>query len=356
MALFGCALAAPPADGNCGVPAIAPSEGNRMEDGRIVGGKEATPYSWPWQIQIRYNNGHFCGGSLLSTNWVLSAAHCFRGYPVSSFSFRGGRHTKTGTSEPYEQTSAAAAVVIHESYSTSTLNNDVAVIRLSTPFTFTRQVSAVCLPTQTTELNSGELVHITGWGAVENTCCSTVLKQVQVPIISRSRCNQADYYNGAITNNMICAGLDQGGLDSCQGDSGGPLVIKKNNKWEQFGIVSWGSGCADPKKPGVYSNVLTLEAWIRSKVTQVEREEAEVSAKFRPAPFGAAFREVARDMVEKGEMSKEDLPLNGEWLDEVAPKIKPVPYGAAFREAARDLVEKGEMTKEDLPANGVWLD
>ena len=71
LALFGCALAAPPADGNCGVPAIAPSEGNRMEDGRIVGGKEAVAHSWPWQIQIRYNGGHFCGGSLLSTSTYI---------------------------------------------------------------------------------------------------------------------------------------------------------------------------------------------------------------------------------------------------------------------------------------------
>jgi secreted trypsin-like serine protease len=313
-ALFACAFAEPPADASCGSPAIAPSEGNTFKDGRIVGGKEAVKYSWPWQVQVRNSGSHYCGASLLSSNWILSAAHCFRGVSPSSFSFRLGRHTKSGTNEPYEQTVTAATVVIHESYSPLTTNNDVAVIRVTPNVKYTEQVSPVCLPTRSSELAEGTQVHITGWGATEGTCCTTVLKQVQVPIIGRTKCNQVDYYNGRITTAMICAGLDQGGLDSCQGDSGGPLVAKVNGKWEQYGIVSWGSGCADAKKPGVYSNVHYLEAWIRSKVTQVEREEQETAAKFRPAPFGAAFREVARDMVLKGEMDVSDLPMNGEWL------------------------------------------
>jgi len=315
IALVGSALAAAPDDANCGKTPVAPSQGNRMEEGRIVGGKEATPYSWPWQVQIRYNGGHFCGASLLSRDWILSAAHCFQGYSASSFSFRFGRHTKTGTSEPYEQIASASQVIMHESYSSSTLNNDVAVIRITPTVTYSTAVQPVCLPAQSTELAEGENVHITGWGSVQGTCCSTVLKQVMVPIIGRTKCNTAAYYGGSITTGMICAGLEAGGRDSCQGDSGGPLVAHKNNKWEQFGVVSWGSGCAGAFKPGVYSNVIHYKSWIRSKVVQVEREESEVSGKFRPVPYGAAFREKARELVMNGEMQKSDLPLNGEWLE-----------------------------------------
>jgi len=314
VALVDSVFALPPDDAGCGIPAIAPSTGNLYSEGRIVGGKEAVPNSWPWQVQIRYNGGMFCGASMLSRDWILSAAHCFRGYTPSGFSFRFGRHTKTGN-DAYEQIATAATVVIHESYSTITLNNDVAVIRVTPTVTRTNQVSAVCLPTQTTELAQGELVHVTGWGDTEGTCCTTVLKQVEVPIIGRTKCNQADFYNGGITTGMICAGLDAGGRDSCQGDSGGPLVIKKGTKWEQFGVVSWGSGCADAKKPGVYSNVVFYENWIRSKVTMVEREEQMMQGKFRPAPYGAAFREAAREQVRNGELQKSDLPMNGEWLE-----------------------------------------
>ena len=157
------------------------------------------------------------------------------------------------------------------------------------------------LPAQTNELGAGENVHVTGWGEVSGSCCSSVLKQAMVPVVSRSRCNQADYYGGTVTANMLCAGLDQGGIDSCQGDSGGPLVIEKDAKWQQFGVVSWGAGCAQPKKPGVYTNVVNYLSWIRAKVTLVEREQQLVAARFRPALSGAAFRGTPRRLLARGE-------------------------------------------------------
>jgi secreted trypsin-like serine protease len=317
IALFGSAFAIPPNDDTCGMPAIAPAPGNSFKDGRIVGGKEAKPNSWPWQVQIRYNGGHYCGASLLSNDWIITAAHCLRGNSPSGFSFRLGRHSKTGT-EASEQIASAATVIIHEAYSPLTINNDVGVIRITPTLTSTPQVSAVCLPKALTELPDDHNVHVTGWGATEGTCCATVLKQVMVPIVNRDKCNQADYYNGAIRPGMICAGLDAGGLDSCQGDSGGPLVSQVpagSGPWQLFGIVSWGSGCADPKKPGVYTNVVYYDAWIRSKVAALEREIQEVAGKFRPAPRGAAFREASREMVRNGEVQKSDLPMNGEWLE-----------------------------------------
>lgn len=316
LALFGCSVVSALDNVNCGTPAIKPSLGNTFED-RIVGGKEVVKYSWPWQVQIRYNGGHFCGASLLNNEWIVSAAHCFKGYSASSYSFRFGRHTKSGTSEPYEQVATAKNIYIHESYNSRTLVNDIAVIRISPSVSFTNQVSPICLPSDDNELAGGTPVHVTGWGNVETTCCKDVLKQVEVPIIDRNICNQRDYYNGDIEESMICAGVDVGGLDSCQGDSGGPLVAqsKDHGKWELYGVVSWGYGCADPMKPGVYSNVQNLKDWVLGKVEQIEKEEEQlVGKKFRPMPYGSAFREQASELAKIGEVEVSDLPFQGQWL------------------------------------------
>lgn len=317
VALFGCVFALPP-DPNCGNPVIPPDLGNTLLNGRIVGGKEVVQNSWPWQIQLLYNGGHYCGGSLVSADTFVTAAHCvFRTSPTV-FSCRAGHHAKNGVNQPFMQTSAVSQIVIHESYNPVTINNDVAIVRLSSPFTRTAQVSPVCLPPNTNEIATNTLVHVTGWGAVENTCCATVLKQVEVPIIDRPTCNLPASYGGSVTAAMICAGFMAGGYDSCQGDSGGPLVAPNagnGGAWTLQGIVSWGSGCADRNKPGVYTNVPYLRQWILNQVTLLDREEALVNQKFRPIPFGAAFRELTRDLVEKGEIRKSDLPMGGEWME-----------------------------------------
>lgn len=298
--------AAPP-DSNCGVPAIAPNT-------KIVGGAQAKPNSWPWQIQITYYGQHFCGASIISSDWILSAAHCFKGFDASGFKFRAGRHYKDG-SDPYEQSSAARNIINHESYNDYTMTNDVAVIRLSTPLRFTNQVKAVCLPSRTSSLPANTKVYVTGWGKLwDGGPESSTLQQVSVPIIDRTTCNSASYYYNSIYAGMICAGVAAGGKDACQADSGGPLVTQINGRWEQYGVVSWGHGCAAPYKPGVYTDVVYYNSWIRSKVTQIEREEEQVDDKFKPVPFGIAFREHAKKMVEAGEIDGADLPNAAAWL------------------------------------------
>jgi len=98
---------------------------------------------------------------------------------------------------------------------------------------------------------------------VSDTGDDTVLRQVVVPIITRAECNR--YLNDRVNNHMLCAGYEAGGKDSCQGDSGGPLVCYTNDHWWLQGIVSWGVGCADPRKPGVYVDVKEYVQWIHSK-------------------------------------------------------------------------------------------
>uniref|UniRef100_A0A8C9FC79 Transmembrane serine protease 5 n=1 Tax=Pavo cristatus TaxID=9049 RepID=A0A8C9FC79_PAVCR len=81
------------------------------------------------------------------------------------------------------------------------------------------------------------------------------LKEALVPLISTQRCNSSCMYAGELTARMLCAGYPQGKIDACQGDSGGPLVCQDELAWRLVGIVSWGRGCAQPNRPGVYTNV-----------------------------------------------------------------------------------------------------
>jgi len=275
---------------NCGTPAIPP----KLTGNKIVSNTEATKHSWPWQVQLRYNGGHYCGGSVIANGYVLSAAHCVFRKTVSQFSFRAGRHTRTGLNEPNEQTSAATQIIVHENYSPITINNDITLIRLATPYRFNDYVSPSCLAD--TEPAAGTDVWVSGWGNVQGTCCDGDLKQAKLPIISRATCQSlwSAVNNIPITEGMLCAGNANGYPSACNGDSGGPLVAQTDaNKFVQVGIVSWGSnGCKEPNQPNVYANVARYRSWIVSKINQIEKEEALLSGKFHPR-LGAAFRAVA---------------------------------------------------------------
>lgn len=302
FAVASAAWAALPTGNNCGIPSVTPNTG------RIVGGEEARPYSWPWQVQVRYYNSHSCGASLISEDFILCAAHCFQGTSDRGYSFRVGRYSTSGSNEPYEQSASVKRVFNHESYNPSTTLNDIAIIQVTPPFKFNEYVKPVCLPSRTTTLDNGATVYVSGWGTLSSGGkLPKNLMQVKLPIIDRTTCNGRSYYNGAIKPGMICAGFAAGGKDSCQGDSGGPMVAKIGNRWEQYGVVSWGAGCASPNRPGVYSDTVYFDTWIRQKVAQVEREEAEVANKFKPIPFGAAFRELAKDLVEADEIDDADM-------------------------------------------------
>lgn len=150
-------------------------------------------------------------------------------------------------------------ITIHENYSGVTINFDFALLKLAQNIVATTKVGSINLANN--EPQSGETSFVTGWGALREGGSSPVqLQGVKVPVISRVDCNKA--YNGAVTNQMICAGTEKGGKDSCQGDSGGPLVVNK----KLAGVVSWGNGCARKGIPGVYSNVAHAKPWIEKNM------------------------------------------------------------------------------------------
>ncbi|XP_041758553.1 trypsin-3 [Coregonus clupeaformis] len=239
LALFAVAFAAPIED----------------EDDKIVGGYECRKNSAPYQVSLQ-SGYHFCGGSLISSTWVVSAAHCYK----SRIQVRLGEHN-IAINEGTEQFIDSVKVIMHPSYNSRNLDNDIMLIKLSKPASLNSYVSTVALPSSCA--SSGTRCLVSGWGNLSGSSSNypDTLRCLDLPILSSSSCNSA--YPGQITSNMFCAGFMEGGKDSCQGDSGGPVVC--NGQLQ--GVVSWGYGCAQRNKPGVYTKVCNYKSWISSTMS-----------------------------------------------------------------------------------------
>jgi len=248
----------------CGTTPIMPNlDGSKHPkniNNEIVGGTVATPYSWPWQV-VWCTGGGFdtrcrleCGGTVIGTNWVMTAGHCVYGQTnrPQNFRIKAGVFDERSVNETTEQFVGVKTIYLHPGYRPNPVPQwDVALIELTTPLTFTDQVQPVCLPMTSDAMVEPNSVWVTGWGTTsEGGNISPTLRQVSVPIVSDTTCAR-QYGNDFKPETMFCAG--RSGKDSCQGDSGGPLVYQKDGSWYQYGIVSWGEGCAEANYAGVYS-------------------------------------------------------------------------------------------------------
>uniref|UniRef100_T1J631 Peptidase S1 domain-containing protein n=1 Tax=Strigamia maritima TaxID=126957 RepID=T1J631_STRMM len=229
---------------------------------RVVGGVTTEIHEYPWQAGISTHNGYlFCGGTLINNRYVITAAHCTRGRSASSLLVVLGEHDTSTDAEAKSVKVGVAAIIRHPSYDTLTNNNDIALLRLNKEIKFDYRMKPPCFTRPGFQYPGQEAV-ITGWGAVKQGGKVTgTLQEVSLPILPLDKCRQA-YGNHLVSENMLCAGLPQGGRDSCQGDSGGPMVWEHKNRWHLIGIVSWGYGCARPHTPGVYTRVDKYLKWI----------------------------------------------------------------------------------------------
>ncbi|XP_047464925.1 serine protease 27-like [Mugil cephalus] len=249
-----------------------------LMENRIVGGVDASQGAWPWQVDIQTSVGHICGGSIITENWVLSAAHCFPNpSDLSPYIIYVGRYQLNGFNR-YETLHHARQVVIAPGYEDPHNGKDLALVELSSPITWSDHASPICLPTASTLFPSNMFCYVTGWGNIrEDVPLQGIgtLQEVQVPIISQSSCQDMYQTDPAeqvdILSDMICAGYQEGGKDSCQGDSGGPLVCQMvNGTWVQAGVVSFGLGCAKQNKPGVYTRLTSYSSFIRSTIPEIQ--------------------------------------------------------------------------------------
>uniref|UniRef100_A0A8C4HAM2 Coagulation factor VII n=2 Tax=Dicentrarchus labrax TaxID=13489 RepID=A0A8C4HAM2_DICLA len=255
----------------CGMVPILEGENkaNQLDPrARIVGGTECPKGECPWQVLLVYKGKGFCGGVIYKPTWILTASHCLEDTDAQFLKVVAGEHN-TVVNEGTEQLIEVAEIIMHENYETRTANNDIALLRLASPITYTTYAVPACLPTRPLaerELWAVSLHTVSGWGRrSENGPTSHLLRRLKVPRIRTQQCVAES--GVVLTENMFCAGYIEGQQDSCKGDSGGPLVTEYKGTVFLLGIVSWGKGCARPGNYGIYTRVSNYLEWIHNRTT-----------------------------------------------------------------------------------------
>ncbi|XP_008577657.1 PREDICTED: serine protease 56 [Galeopterus variegatus] len=256
----------PPESGPCGERRPGTTNVTRAH-GRIVGGSAAPPGAWPWLVRLQLGGQPLCGGVLVAASWVLTAAHCFAGAQnelLWTVTLAEGLQGDQAEEVPVNR------ILPHPKFDPRTFHNDLALVQLWTPVSPAGPARPVCLPQGPREPPAGTACAIAGWGALfEDGPEAEAVREARVPLLSDDTCQRA-LGPGLHPSTMLCAGYLAGGIDSCQGDSGGPLTCSESGPRPRevlFGVTSWGDGCGEPGKPGVYTRVAVFKDWLREQMS-----------------------------------------------------------------------------------------
>ncbi|CAL1685716.1 unnamed protein product [Lasius platythorax] len=235
---------------------------------QVVGGSEAPENEYPFIVSLQQYGSHFCAGSIVDSQWVVTAAHCI--LAVSSFDVKAGKHNIQIT-EDTEQTAEIAQTFTHEQYQGGVGPYDVGLIKLKTPFKLTKEVQAIELPEPESD-PVGDATLI-GWGSTSESWMPDMpdqLQHVDLHYVDRATCHKAvEDLTGSspVHETNVCTGPLTGGISACSGDSGGPLVSFNGQKPVLNGIVSWGIiPCGTRGAPSVYTRVSSFNTWLQEKM------------------------------------------------------------------------------------------
>ncbi|RZC43166.1 trypsin-1 [Asbolus verrucosus] len=267
------------ADVGCGFKSVT-------RGGKIVGGTTADKGEFPWMVSITRRGGHFCGGTLISNKFVLTAGHCLctgigaDTVKPSSIKVTMAQYDLTNKSSDAFQM-PLKSITIHPEYACGKVKNDIAILELESTLQWSDYVLPACLVASSEEDDyttvDNDLATVAGWGWTNEDSSiggrAKVLQKANVHIIGLEKCRQWYKSQGKktkIQNTQICAGHEQGGVDACWADSGGPLMTTTGavNQLMVVGIVSTGIGCARPFLPGLYTRVSEYIPWIRGIVNK----------------------------------------------------------------------------------------
>ncbi|MBM3669001.1 MAG: trypsin-like serine protease [Actinobacteria bacterium] len=273
---------------------------------RVVGGAPVPITSAPWQVALFIGNNSFCGGSLIASTWVLTAAHCLAGAPSPRVFIGESNLSQRSETDEYP----VIRTIIHPSYDSRRYTADLALIELGRPITPGAAIGVIPLPTSPDPASwpaVGTPAKVTGWGATSfGGGAVTDLREATVQVLvgpTGGTCG--DYGTGYDVRATICAGVPQGGIDTCQGDSGGPFVIDVAGVPTLAGVTSIGNDCGQATFPGIYTRVTTYLDWIRSAVP------VPAAAPSPPAGVGVSTESLGRVAVRWTTPTANGSPITG---------------------------------------------